>query len=99
MSLRPKICCEICGLRKKSILHRHHIIPRTDSRSTNSDYNLAILCPNCHGCVHTGDVIIVGVYNTTGGLKLIWFKRGESPPIPREFWLIKDNPLVITINK
>lgn len=99
MSLRPKICCEICGLTKKSILHRHHIIPRSDSRSTNSDNNLAILCPNCHSNVHAGDITIIGLYKTTGGLQLMWFKKGEDPPLPKEHWRVKENPLVITLKK
>jgi len=99
MALRPKVNCEICGLQKKAILHRHHIIPRSDERSTNSDNNLAILCPNCHGCVHSGDLIIIGLYHTTDGQKLMWFRKGENPPIPKEFWRIKHNPLVLTIGK
>lgn len=95
--LRPKCSCEICGLEKPLILHRHHIIPRIDSRCTNSDNNLAIVCPNCHSLVHTGEIIIIGLYETTNGLELMWFRKNENPPLPREFWRIKDNPLVITI--
>jgi hypothetical protein len=98
MTLRPKIGCEICGLKKRAILHRHHIIPRADPRSTNSDNNLAVLCPNCHSFVHTGELIIIGLYYTTDGLQLMWFKNGENPPIPQEFWIIKENPLVTTIS-
>ena len=98
MKLRPKIRCEICQIRKRTILHRHHIIPRQDPRSTNCDYNLAILCPNCHSYVHTGELIIIGVYYTTEGFQLMWFKKGDVPPISEEFWLIKDNPLVITLS-
>lgn len=97
MTLRPKINCEICSLDKKAILHRHHIIPRTDPRSTNSDANLAVLCPNCHSCVHTGELIIIGLYQTTDGLQLMWFKNGENPPIPKEFWIVKYNPQVTTL--
>lgn len=96
-NLRPKIRCETCGNTKRAILHRHHIIPRCDARCHNNDCNLAVLCPNCHALVHTGDFVIIGVYQTMGGQELIWFKRGENPPIPYEFWLVKDNPLVITI--
>lgn len=97
MALRPKIYCEMCGLTKKAILHRHHIVPRVDPRSTNSDNNLAILCPNCHSYVHSGDFIIIGLYQSTGGLQLLWYKKGEDPPLPKEFWRVKDNPLVTTI--
>lgn len=97
--LRPKTHCEVCNMEKKSILHRHHIIPRTDPRSTNSDNNLACLCPNCHSLVHSGDIIIIGLYQTTDGLKLMWFRKGEEPPISEEFWKVKDNPLVTTFCK
>jgi hypothetical protein len=95
--MRPKVSCEICGLNKKHILHRHHIIPRMDPRSTNSTSNLAILCPNCHSIVHSGEIIIIGLYDTTDGLQLMWFKRGDELPIPKEFWKVKNNPLVTTI--
>lgn len=96
--LRPKIHCEICGLAKRSILHRHHIIPRADSRSTNSDNNLAVVCPTCHSCIHTGEFIIIGVYQTTGGTQLVWFRKGEDPPLPEEHWRVRENPLIITLN-
>lgn len=95
MTLRPKKNCEICGFSKKAVLHRHHIIPRTDPISTNKDNNLAILCPNCHSCVHTGEFVIIGIYQTSTGKELMWFKKDEKPPIPKEFWIVKDNPLVI----
>ena len=98
-SLRPKDKCEVCGNIKKEILHRHHIIPRSDPRCTNSDCNLAVLCPNCHSSVHTGEIIIIGVYRTTSGKQLMWFKKGEEPPLPEEYWMVKNNPLVITLNK
>lgn len=97
MTLRPKIKCEICGLTQKTILHRHHIIPRADPRSTNSDNNLAILCPNCHSSVHAGDIIIIGLYETSAGQELLWFYKGEKPPIPQKFWKIKENELVHTL--
>ncbi len=95
--LRPKIHCEMCGLEKKSILHRHHIIPRTDTRSTDSDDNLAIVCPTCHSLIHTGEFIVIGLYQSTGGIKLMWFRNGEAPPLPEKFWKVKNNPLIITL--
>lgn len=95
---RPKQFCEVCNMKKRSILHRHHIIPRCDSRSTNFDNNLAILCPNCHSRVHAGEIIIIGVYRSTDEPQLMWFKKGEEPPIPKEFWIVKNNPLVIMLN-
>jgi len=95
--LRPKKLCEICGLVKKTILHRHHIIPKQDPRSTNSDNNLAIVCPNCHSLVHSGHFIIIGIYQSTNGRELMWFKNGEEPPLTKEFWFVKENPLVKTL--
>lgn len=95
--MRPKIKCEICGLQKKTILHRHHIIPRIDPRSTNDNQNIAIICPNCHSLVHSGDIIIIGMYQTTDGMQLIWFRKDEEPPLLKDFWQVKENPLVITM--
>jgi len=95
--LRPKKSCEVCGLKKRSILHRHHIIPRCDPRCTNSNGNIAVLCPNCHGLVHAGEIVIVGVYTSTAGIVPVWFRSGEEPPFPKELWIVKDNPLVRTI--
>lgn len=94
---RPKIQCEICGNRNKIILHRHHIIPKVDARCTNLDTNLAIVCPNCHASVHSGIIIIIGIYQTTNGVELFWFNKGETPPLQEKYWIIKNNPLVITV--
>lgn len=95
--LRPKKICEICSFSKSNVLHRHHIIPRQDERCTNSNGNLAILCPTCHSLVHSGHFVIVGVYPSTNGQQLVWFKKGEEPPFPKEFWFVKENPLVKTL--
>jgi hypothetical protein len=27
----------------------------------------------------------------------MWFKKGEEPPMPKEFWFVKENPLVKTL--
>ena len=94
---KKKIKCEICGNTNKSVLHRHHIIPRTDPRCNNSDFNIACICSNCHHEVHAGQIIIIGVYSTTDGLQTMWFRKGEKPPLDEEHWLIKDNPLVLTL--
>lgn len=96
MTLTKK-ACEICGLADLSIIHRHHIIPQSDPRCTNSHDNLACLCPNCHSKVHTGELIIIGVYPSTDGRCLVWFKSNEEPPFPKELWLVKENPLVRTL--
>jgi len=96
--MRKKVNCEICGFNDVKVLHRHHIIPRCDKRSTNSDHNLAIVCPTCHSLIHAGEIIIIGLYQTTSGIQLFWFKNGTEPPLPRECWQIQENPLVIKGN-
>jgi len=90
-----KVACEICGFNQPSALNLHHIIPQCDGRSTNDNHNLAVICHSCHDLVHTGYYTIIGVYKTTGGRKLLWFKEGEEPPLEKKHWLIKENPLVI----
>ena len=95
LEMRIKNQCEVCGEKNKKILHRHHIIPRCDKRSTNKDGNIAILCPNCHSLVHSGEIIIIGLYESTNGKRLMWFKKGALAPIEKEFWLIKQNPLIV----
>ena len=81
------------------MIHKHHIIPKSDPRSSNNDNNLAIVCPTCHARIHTGEIIVLGVYQTTGGTIPIWFKNGDDPPIPKEFWTVKENHLVVTLKK
>lgn len=88
--------CEICGCIELSALHIHHIIPRCDSRCTDLPANLACVCANCHSQIHNEEITIIGVFNSTsqGGRKLLWFRVGEEPPLPKELWKIKDNPLI-----
>ncbi len=93
--MRIKDKCEVCGEKNKNLLHRHHIIPQCDERCTNKDTNISILCANCHTKVHCGEIIIIGVYFTSSGKRTMWFKRGEVPPIEEEYWVVKDNPLVV----
>lgn len=90
-----KVTCEICGYANPDALNFHHIIPREDERCSADNHNIAILCHNDHDLVHAGVYTIIGVYKTTGGRKLMWFKEGEEPPLEKQFWLIKENPLVI----
>lgn len=87
--------CEVCLYDQMAALNIHHIIPRCDPRCTNNNENLAVLCHSCHDLVHAGEITIIGVYASTGGRKLMWFRRGEEPPVPKNFWLIKDNPFVV----
>lgn len=97
--LRKKNICEICGNTNKSILHYHHVIPRTDTRSTNTNENIAIVCPNCHSDIHLGKITIIGIYRSTSKYSVLFFKQGEDPPLPKNLWLIKNNPLVISQSK
>ena len=96
-SLRLKRKCEVCEI-NDVMLHYHHIIPQCDLRCTNTNNNIAILCPNCHTKIHTGDLIIIGVYKSTENYSVIWYKNGQEPPMPKEFWAVKSNPLIKTLN-
>ena len=93
----PKRTCEVCGLTDLRLVHRHHIIPRCDSRCTNGLGNIAFLCANDHVRVHAGDIVILGVYDSTNGRCLVWHSKDEEPPFPKGYWLIKENPLVLTV--
>lgn len=88
--------CELCGLQEPDALEEHHIIPRHDPRSHNNNGNLAMICGSCHNMVHTGEIIILGVYKSTGGRIVFWHRKDEPPPIEEEFWLIKENDKVKT---
>lgn len=88
--------CEICGLAEPRALEEHHIIPRHDPRSHNNNGNLAILCGSCHNLIHSGEIIVIGVYKSTGGRVLMHYRKGEEPPLEEQFWLIKDNNKVKT---
>jgi len=59
--------CEIasCNVRDHNLLELHHIIERTEKNTTNHDFNLAILCANCHAMTHSGGLKIIGVYPST----------------------------------
>ena len=95
---QPKLLkdkCEICGYARAAALNIHHIIPRCDPRCTNNNNNLAIVCHSCHDLIHAGEITIIGVYSSSAGRKLMWFKQGEEPPLEKEFWLIKENPHVL----
>lgn len=67
MSKLIKNKCEIesCNITDSNLLQLHHIIERTEVNTTNNDFNLAILCANCHGLTHSGKLKIIGVYPST----------------------------------
>jgi 5-methylcytosine-specific restriction endonuclease McrA len=92
-----KTKCEVCSYAVPAALHIHHIIPQCDERCSNNLNNLAVLCAICHNLVHTGDITIIGVYSSTKGRQLMYFKKGEQPPLEEKYWKIhpRDNPLVL----
>jgi hypothetical protein len=92
-----KVSCEVCSYNIPAALHIHHIIPQCDPRCSNNLSNLAVLCAICHNLVHTGDIIIIGVYPSTKGRQLMFFRKGQEPPLERKFWKIlpEDNPHVL----
>lgn len=77
---RPKVKCEVCDCRDIETLERHHIIPRTELNCTHDDFNIAILCSNCHKKHHLGDLKIIGVFPSTdpSGVSLIYELNGEK---------------------
>jgi hypothetical protein len=74
--------CEIesCPVTDPNLLHLHHIIERTEINTTNDNFNLAILCANCHALTHSGRLKIIGVYPSTqlpNGRTLIYELDGK----------------------
>lgn len=59
------VICEICGNTNKEVLHKHHIVERTEANTTNDDMNLAVVCANCHNQIHAGVIKIIGIYPST----------------------------------
>lgn len=59
--------CEIegCGETNSCALEHHHILERTELNTSNSVWNLAVICGNCHAKVHAGILKIIGVYPAT----------------------------------
>jgi len=83
MSKLVKNKCEIesCNVTDPKLLHLHHIIERTEINTTNNDFNLAILCANCHALTHSGRLKIIGVYPSTqlpNGRTLIYELDGKK---------------------
>jgi len=74
--LKPVSRCEICGT-DKELLQSHHITSKCYGGS-NSVWNLAFICPNCHSSVHEGLVIIEGKFMSTKSKVLIYRNQGED---------------------
>lgn len=75
--------CEIesCNATDPHLLELHHIIERTEINTNNNDFNLAILCANCHALTHSGRLKIIGVYPSTqlpNGRTLIYELDGKK---------------------
>lgn len=75
--------CEIesCNVIDSNLLQLHHIIERTEEHTTNNNFNLAILCSNCHLLTHCGRLKIIGVYPSTklpNGRTLIYELDGKK---------------------
>jgi len=65
---QPKLIkyeCEICGNKDTTILHKHHIIQRKEIGTSNDNFNLCVMCPNCHSKLHRGEIKIIGIYPST----------------------------------
>jgi hypothetical protein len=63
--IKNKCEIETCNITDPNLLHLHHIIERTEVNTNNHDYNLAILCANCHALTHSNKLKIIGVYPST----------------------------------
>lgn len=63
--IKNKCEIETCTVTDPHLLHLHHIIERTEINTTNHNFNLAILCANCHALTHSGKLKIIGVYPST----------------------------------
>lgn len=63
--IKHKCEIETCSVTDPNLLELHHIIERTELNTNNHNYNLAILCANCHALTHSGRLQIIGVYPST----------------------------------
>lgn len=63
--IKNKCEIETCSVCDPNLLQLHHIIERTEINTTNNNFNLAILCANCHALTHCGRLKIIGAYPST----------------------------------
>lgn len=63
--IKNKCEIETCDVSDPNLLQLHHIIERTEINTNNNEFNLAILCANCHGLTHSGRLKIIGVFPST----------------------------------
>lgn len=43
--------CEVCGFSMVEVLQLHHVFPVAKG-GTSAEWNLKVLCPNCHKVIH-----------------------------------------------
>ena len=67
--------CDVC--KKDNYLVEHHIEGR-GIPNANHPSNLCMICQNCHYLVHLGEVIVERWVMTSGGMELMWHKKGEA---------------------
>ncbi len=73
--------CEINDCNETENLHLHHIIERTELNTNNHVFNLAILCSNCHGKIHSKAIKIIGLFPSTkqpNGRSLVYEVNGKK---------------------
>ena len=49
-----------------------------------------------HAIIHSGEIIVLGIYQSTAGRIIFHHRKDEEPPLEEEFWLIKNNENVKT---
>lgn len=79
--IKDKCEIETCTVTDPNLLQLHHIIERTEVNTNNNNFNLAILCANCHGLTHSGRLKIIGVYPSTqlpNGRTLVYELDGKK---------------------
>lgn len=96
----PKLFCEIegCLVTDPALIHKHHIVERTEVGTCNDDFNLAILCANHHAMTHDGKRLkIIGVFPSTGksGRTLIYELDGKAnvPGITESYFKYRPNQM------
>lgn len=79
--IKNKCEIETCDVTDPNLLELHHIIERTEINTTNHNFNLAIICSNCHKLTHSGRLKIIGVYPSTlppNGRTLVYELDGKK---------------------
>jgi len=64
---RRQGCCQICGELEYKLLdvHRWRIEGKDGGKYSNS--NCICVCVKCHRLIHTNNIKIIGVFNSTAG--------------------------------